>query len=336
MKKFHYLSVFVITCGIMSCTELRPKDKPTYTDKPKVEVAVPYFDADTAYHYIETQVKMGPRTWGSKAHKDCGDWAIAKLKLSNAQVLVQATTLKLYNGKVIPMRNIMGQLYPDKKNRILLAAHYDSRPYADHDDERQTEPILAADDGASGVAVLLEIARLLNISEPMYGVDILLIDAEETGAPNYAPNTNARNEDWCLGSQYWSHNIIPMGYRPEYGILLDMVGGRGNTFTQEATSMMYAPDVMNKIWKTGNRLGYSSYFLYDKTQVVVDDHYFINQIAKIPTVDIIHYYKPSETTDIPMFGPWWHTHDDDMDNIDKATLKAVGQTILTVLYESGV
>ena len=175
---------------------------------------------------------------------------------------------------------------------------------------------------------MLEIARLLSKNEPKIGVDIIFLDAEDYGQPQNS--TYPQQEDtWALGTQYWAKNPHKPGYYAKYGILLDMVGAKGANFLHEGYSMKYAPDVVRKVWATAQRLGYASFFIDKESSTVTDDHYYVNTISGIPTIDIIHYDNTSGTG----FFPYWHTHNDNMDNISKETLKAVGQTLLTVVFE---
>ena len=209
---------------------------------------------------------------------------------------------------------------------MVLAAHWDSRHVADYDPDasRQNEPILGADDGGSGVGILMEIARAIQKNPIDLGVDIVLFDAEDYG--------ESQGEDittWCLGSQHWSRNPHVAGYRADFGILLDMVGSKGARFTKEEVSRTFAPQVLDKVWKLSQNMGYGNYFVNDNTRQLVDDHLFVNQIARIPMIDIINRPVDTETG----FGHYWHTHADDMSVIDKQTLRAVGQTLLAVIYQ---
>jgi Zn-dependent M28 family amino/carboxypeptidase len=186
---------------------------------------------------------------------------------------------------------------------------------------------MAANDGASGVGVLLEMARQFSIQKPEIGVDIIFFDAEDYGAPqNYS---GASEDAWCLGSQYWANNPHKAGYTAEFGILLDMVGAPNATFYKEDFSMYYAAGIVEKVWSTAATLGFSNYFRDEKTGAITDDHVYINKIAGIPSIDIIQYRNEGQNSG---FGHYWHTVNDTMENIDKNTLFAVGTTVMHVVY----
>lgn len=292
--------------------------------EPKKEfIQPPAFNADSAYVYVEKQVDFGPRVPNTPAHTACGNFLIAELERIGAQVRVQEFEAEAFDGTVLNGRNIMASLKPEASKRILLAAHWDTRPFADQDDERQDEPILGANDGGSGTAVLLEIARTIRqaAKKPEVGVDILLFDLEDYG------KSDVRNS-YCLGSQHWSRNKMPQNYSAFFGILLDMVGAKNAQFYKEAISMQYAPKVADKVWDIGQQMGYASYFIDQRADGITDDHYYVNTIANIPMIDIIEHDPQTEK----FFGSYWHTHDDNLEVIDRQTLKAVGQTVLGVLY----
>ena len=306
-------------------------DNPSGSDtgRPAVQPAVnaPDFNADTAYSYVAKQVGFGPRTPGSKSQLACAAWMRTELSTTTDTVYEQRITMRGGDGKSLPCINLIGAINPQATQRVLLLAHWDSRPRADQDTARQNEPIDAADDGGSGVAVLLELARVLR-AHPLpqsMGVDILLVDVEDYGRTEWGDSS------YGLGTQYWAtHPHVP-GYKAQYGILLDMVGARGAVFPLEQTSKDYAGDVQRHIWDAAGRAGYSSFFLFKNGGGITDDHTFVNDLTGIPTVDIIHLRD-----DVPnsVFAPHWHTHNDNLSIIDRATLKAVGQTVLQVLFET--
>ncbi|MCC6726831.1 MAG: M28 family peptidase [Saprospiraceae bacterium] len=308
------------------------KHEPSTTpseQQPNIQpVAVPKFERDSALAFVKKQVDFGPRVPNTDAHKRCKEWLVAQFTAFGLKVTEQPFSAKAYTGKTLNGVNIIAQHKPEATKRIFIAAHWDSRHIADSplSKDRQKEPILGADDGGSGVGVLLEIARVLQASPAELGVDLVLFDAEDHGDDNdESPNPNS----WCLGSQHWSRNLVPSGYSPKYGILLDMVGAKGARFTKEGVSMNFAPAVMNKVWKTAQNLGYTNYFVEDKSGPVTDDHYFVNTIAKLPMIDIIGKSGDTQTG----FGAHWHTHNDNIDIIDVRALRAVGQTLLEVIYQ---
>jgi hypothetical protein len=276
---------------------------------------------------VNQQVEFGPRVPNSKAHARCADWLEKTLKKYAPEVIVQPFVAKAYDGTKLNCKNIIASFNPKNSTRVLLCAHWDSRPYADQDPDTSMHrtPIDGANDGASGVGILLEIARQLKIAPAAIGVDILLLDGEDYGAPQDVGFTGS--DDWALGSQYWSRYPHVPAYTARFGILLDMVGGENAIFTLEATSMYYAPDVAQRIWNVGSSIGYSDYFSSERTNGITDDHVYINQLRQVPTIDIIQHDQLTSSG----FYKNWHTMNDNMDGISKATLMAVGQTILTVV-----
>lgn len=290
-------------------------------DKPARVVDVPDFNADSAYSFIQEQVDFGPRIPNTSAHIAGSDKIIARLEGYGAKVKVQSFEATTYDGVTLSLRNIMGSFNPTAKKRILLATHWDTRPWASKDKEQPTATFDGANDGGSGVGVLLEIARKIQESgNPDVGVDLLFFDGEDWGQEG-----GGKPDTWCLGSQYWAKN--KQGYAAYYGILLDMVGGKNARFPYEGISTKMAKKVMTKVWKQAAEIGYSKYFIPQKEAEIVDDHYYVNTIAKIPMIDILHW-EP----EFGYFGNWHHSLRDDMSIIDKNTLKAVGQTVMHVVY----
>jgi len=281
---------------------------------------------------VAKQVAFGPRVPNTKAHDKCATFLIAKLKSVCQDVTIQKNTVKAWNGAILHFQNIIASWKPGTNNRIFLCSHWDSRPYADHDTDPKLhrKPVDAANDGASGVGVLLEVARQLSITTPVIGVDIILFDVEDYGPPEDEKNNLGNTEEfWGQGAQYWAQNPHKPDYYAKFGILLDMVGAPNATFLVEGFSNYYAPNIVKHVWETASRIGYSNYFIYDNGPQITDDHVPINRIKGIPTIDLIHLDKSSPTG----FYPYWHTTKDNMASIDKATLLAVGQTLLTVIYE---
>jgi hypothetical protein len=300
--------------------------------KPEASVIIPDFNADSAYQFVKTQVDFGPRVCNTRAHEMCGNYLEKKLRRYCPDVVVQKGEIKAYNGTMLKFKNIIASFNPATNDRIFLCSHWDSRPYADHDPDaaKHNTPIDGANDGASGVGVLLEIARQLSISKPVMGVDIILLDAEDYGPPEDKKQQEDTTDWWALGAQYWAKNPHKGNYFAKYGILLDMVGAPNATFLQEAFSMAYAPSVVKSVWGTAAKLGYSDYFIFEEGGMITDDHVPINKILNIPTIDIVHLDRISKTG----FYPYWHTVRDDINSIDRTTLKVVGTTLLKVI-ESG-
>jgi hypothetical protein len=331
MKKLYLINVLAFAFAVLvSCGGCKTKNVESNTDT-VAAVKVPDFVADSAYAFVKAQVDFGPRTPNSKAHDNCAKYLVRKLKEYGAQVTEQNCDLSGYDGTILKSVNIIGSFKPESKKRIALFSHWDSRPWADEDPDKANwhKPILAANDGASGVGVLLEMARLIQKQQPEMGIDIIFLDAEDYGTPLFAAQQGDDEKTWGLGAQYWAYNPHVDGYSARFGILLDMVGGKGSTFYREGCSEEYASSVNKKLWKAAAVLGYGQFFVNKVGSTVTDDHTFINQTAKIPTADIIPNDVNCKTS---TFGPTWHTLADNMDNIDKATLKAVGQTILQVIY----
>lgn len=287
------------------------------------------FNADSAYRYVGEQVAFGPRVPGTAAHDSCAAYLIRKFKSFGADsMIIQNAVVKAFNGDRLPITNIFVRYNADAPNRVLLAAHWDTRPWANMErtEENRNKPVPGANDGGSGVGVLLEIARNLGMGSPECGVDILLVDAEDYGdSSGFIDN----DRTWCLGTQYWTdHMPYNSVNRPSYGILLDMVGGTGARFHCEHYSHMNARRPTVRVWSEAKALGFEDIFVNKVGGTVVDDHIFLNE-AGIPTTDIIENLN-EVTGDFP---PTWHTLDDDMQHISRRTLDAVGKTVLNVVYK---
>ena len=323
-------AVWLFTCGPLAHN--KDVENIEETDEvEKVQPVGPAFNADSAYAFTKAQCDFGPRPMNSDAHEKCLKWIENKFKQYGCEVSLQKADLKGWDGTTLHSTNIIARSNPKATTRIMLCAHWDSRPWADNDPDSLNwhKPILAANDGASGVAVMLELARLLKASgqKAAIGVDFVCFDAEDYGVPQWS-DTQDDGSSFALGAQYWAENV-PHGYDPRYGILLDMVGGQGAQFYREGMSMQYAPSIVRKVWRAARQAGYGSFFPNDEGGMITDDHLPVNQTAKIPCIDIIPYYPACQQSS---FGPTWHTLADNMDNIDKNVLKAVGQTMVQVIF----
>ena len=287
------------------------------------------FSADSAYQYVASQCDFGPRVPGTDAQKACAKWLQNELLRHGATVKLQEGEMTAYNGTKLPVINIMGSFNPDAKMRVLLISHWDSRPFADNDPDlaKRKQPVMGANDGASGVGILLELARLCNEKLPQVGIDIFLTDAEDYGAPDDWKGTHDEKW-WALGTQMWCKQAAKEGYRAQYGILLDMVGSANATFYREYYSERYAGSFVNEIWQNAARLGYGDLFINQGGGGVTDDHVFVNRMLQIPCVDIIDTRTDTDGT----FCPEWHTTYDTIDNISRETLGKVGRVLVSLLW----
>lgn len=284
------------------------------------------FDENLAYNYIDKQVSFGPRVPSTPGHKACAAWLLTTLKELSDTTYFQEFDAVTYDSKKHKGKNIIAKINPKNPNRILLCAHWDTRPIADHDPHNPAGPILGANDAGSGVGVILALLKNFQEKPVSLGIDIVFFDLEDYGQPENS-GLPPMNESWCLGSQYWSKNS-KHEFLPRWGILLDMVGGKGATFLKEETSITYASNLLNRVWSHGQKLGYDMHFLSEPIGAITDDHLYVNKFGGIPTIDIIHYKLNNGG-----FADYWHTHDDNMKSIDKSTLKAVGRTLLYTIYE---
>ncbi|MFT6167192.1 MAG: Zn-dependent M28 family amino/carboxypeptidase [Vicingaceae bacterium] len=317
------VSLILVAVLLFSCGEDKKSTSAKKVEERKKAVR-PNFDADSAYSFVQKQVDFGPRVPNTAAHVAAGNYLVAQLNRFGFKVTEQEAQVVAFDKTKLNIKNIIGAYKPELNNRVLLFAHWDTRPNADQDEERRSEPILGANDGASGVGVLLEVARQLQKAKPNVGVDIIFFDAED-----YVDESGT-TEDYCLGSQYWANNMHKIGYSANFGILLDMVGAKDAMFAKEYHSMTHASAYVHHVWNIAKDLGHDNYFNNRPTRHVgIDDHVYVNTIAKIPSIDIIHYDPETRS-----FAPHWHTHEDNMDVIDKETIRAVGETVLaTVLME---
>lgn len=293
-------------------------------------VAIPAFNADSAYAYTAAQVGFGFRTPGSVGHQRCGEYLVRQMRQWCDTVMVQDFSATLWNGEVVKGKNIIASLEARPGSaagkRIVLAAHWDSRLWADHDPDNANHksPLLGANDGASGVAVLMEMARSMSVMPPGVAVDFIFFDVEDQGIPEWADHYD--DDTWCKGSQYWAQHPHTPFYTAVYGVLLDMVGTEQPRYTKEQISMRYASHIMDKIWTVADALGYGKVFVNQKTDPILDDHLYVNQMAGIPMVDIVQ-----NNVGVSFF-PHWHTLNDNMDHVDRNSLKMVADILLKTIY----
>ena len=329
MKVISFSFLLIMLATFTGCKNQSQTSSGQDTDT--IAVTQVQFDADSAYASVVAQCDFGPRVPGSAAHDRCGDYIVARFKALGLSVSEQRADQKAWDGKVLHTRNIIAAYRPELADRIIICTHWESRPWADADPDSSLhrQPVMAANDGASGVAVMLEVARKLEELKPELGIDFICFDSEDYGMPYWAETDDvADGSDWCLGSQYWAaHPHVP-GYKARFGVLLDMVGGRDARFCFEGISMRYASEVMVHVWDAAGRAGASQLFLAEQGGYAQDDHVPMNEVAGIPTIDIIPYVEGEHT-----FGATWHTTQDTPENISRETLKGVGQTLLQFLSE---
>lgn len=319
------LAIVIVLSFLFSC---QSKQTTETAEVVPIKLVSPTFDADSAFAYTKAQVDFGPRIPSTPAHLKTAQYLVEKFKSFGATVTVQEAPAKTYDGKSHTLKNIIASFSTDKKDRVLITAHWDARPFSDQDPDlnMKDKPFDAANDGASGVAVILEMARQIQQKSPNVGIDFILWDIEDYGKSN---DESENEKTWCIGSQYWAKNKHKADYKVLYAINLDMVGGGNAQFAQDEVSRKYAPNIVQKVWNIGNEIGYGAYFINVTSGSIIDDHFWMNQ-AGIPSIDIIHY------TDASGFYMNWHTQLDNLNNIDRNTLKAVGQTVLETIYREQI
>lgn len=328
MKKY---CLFIVAIMLFVGCKESPKQPANNVSAPDyTSVVIPAFDADSAYAYTAAQVAFGFRTPGSRGQQVCADYLATQMRQWCDTVIVQDFPATLWDGTKVRGKNIIASLEgrpgSPAGRRILLAAHWDSRLWADHDPDKANhrKPLPGANDGASGVAVLMEMARTMSEMRPGVAVDFVFFDIEDQGIPEWA----GRYEDdtWCKGSQYWAQHPHTPYYTAVYGVLLDMVGTQQPRYTKEQVSMHYAPGIMNKYWTAAAAMGYDRVFVDRETDPILDDHLYVNQMAGIPMIDIVQ-----NNIGVSFF-PHWHTLEDDMSHVDRNTLRMVGTLLLKTIY----
>ena len=281
-------------------------------------IVVPPFHGEEAFRFLTAQTDLGPRNPGSKGHDRCLAYLEQTLVRLADTVRLQPFPHAGYDGATLQLTNIIASFNPESPARILLCAHWDTRPRADREENprRRNEPIIGANDGASGVAVLLQLATLLRAHPPSVGLDIVLFDGEDYGLEGDTGN-------YLLGSRHFA-STASRAVVPRFGILLDMVGDAALELPREGYSVRYAPDVVNHIWNTARGLGITEFVDFPGGEII-DDHLPLNEVG-IRTVDIIDFEYPDPTH------RYWHTHEDTPDKCSPESLEAVGTVITHVVY----
>lgn len=333
MKLFQHL-LFLSSLVMSACTGSASAPASGTTKEPTADTSaehrsLPTFCADSAYAFVAKQCEFGPRVPGSEAQRECSQWLESELRRHGASVTIQEGRMTAYDGTSLPVRNIVGSFNAEARMHVLLISHYDSRHVADQDPDpaRRHDAVMGANDGASGVGVLLELARLASQQAPQVGIDIFLTDVEDYGAPD---DWKGQHDEkwWGMGTQMWCREAASKGYRAQYGILLDMVGSPDATFFREYYSDRYARPYVDQIWQAAASMGYSHLFIDRQGGGVTDDHVFVNRMLNIPCVDIIDTRADSDGT----FCPEWHTTHDTMEHISAETLGKVGKVLVKLLF----
>ncbi len=314
------LIISLLICAFLGCGNDTPKSKPVEEQKPVIQQSpVPAFDGKNAFRYLTAQTDFGPRAPNSAGHRNCLNYLQSEISKYADAVNLQSFTITGYNGEVLNLANVISSFNLNSTTRILLLAHWDTRPRADQekDKKKQQKPILGANDGASGVAVLLEIARHLKSNPPPIGVDILFVDGEDYGKER-------DNKFYSLGARYFAKNLPP-GFTPAFGILVDMIGDKELQIFKDRYSLQQAPDVVDLVWKTAAELNISEFANEKHQGDIFDDHVPLNQ-AGIKTIDLIDFDYPDTSNS------YWHTLQDTPDKCSAESLEAVGKVLMHVIY----
>ena len=315
----HILLTITTAFFLLSCAKEPPKPQTPQTKPPQIGQAnIPVFDGKKAFEYLISQTNFGPRTPASTAHQQCLNYLQLEMQKYADATNLQEFTYSGYNGETLTMTNIISSFNLHATSRILLIAHWDSRPRSDQEKnpKNRSKPILGANDGASGVAILMEIARHLKSSPPAIGIDMLFVDGEDYGK-------EGDNKSYLLGSKYFAKHL-PSGFAPAFGIVLDMVGDKSLEISKERYSLKYAPDIVELVWSTAKELRIEQ-FTDDIQNYVIDDHLPFNEVG-IKTIDLIDFNYPDESN------RFWHTTEDTPDKCSPESLEAVGKVLMQVIY----
>jgi hypothetical protein len=271
------------------------------------------FDGQTSFRYIESQVAFGPRLPGSEAHRRQAAWLDSLLRLRADTLIVQSWTHVTAKGDSLPLTNFIARFHPAAQKRLLFLAHWDSRPTADAPASTDsTRPVPGANDGGSGVAVLLGVADVLKRAPPGIGVDLLFVDGEDYGDFTKTP------KDVLIGSRYYASHPAP-GPQPLYAVLFDLVADKDLQIFQEGNSLVGAPEVVDLVWSTAKDLGYAGTFVGTPKHTLIDDHLELQKVG-IRAIDVVDFDYP-----------YWHTKDDTLDKVSAASLQIVGDVAVALV-----
>jgi hypothetical protein len=281
------------------------------------------FNAEAARGYVKTQVDFGPRIPGSEGHRKTGDWIVSQMRSRADTVWEQRWTHVTVKGDTLPLRNIFARIRVSAAERVLFVAHWDTRPTSDEasDPAKRQLPVPGANDGASGVAVLMALADLLKQMPPDLGVDLLFVDGEDYGSFDTM-------KDVLLGSTYFADHLPAANYQPVFGVLLDMIGDADLQINQEINSVQSAPEVVRRVWQAAKDLNYDRYFIPETKYQVTDDH--VPLLRKgLRVIDVIDLDYPREGSPT-----YHHTPDDTLDKVSAKSLQIVGDVMASLVTGS--
>jgi Zn-dependent M28 family amino/carboxypeptidase len=298
------LGIGMVTGGVAADPRTTPAGQPTGA-----------FDAEAALGYVRAQVEFGPRVPGSAGAARAGDWLVARMRERSDTVIVQRWTHRTATGAAVPMRNILARIRPERAERVLYVAHWDTRPIAenDQDPELRERPGDGANDGASGVGMLMALADALKRVPPSsVGVDILFVDGEDYGT--FGPDV-----DVVIGARYFAANVPVANYRPTFGVVWDMIGDHDLRILKERHSLRAAPQVVERVWAKAAALGHARHFLTATGSQVMDDHVPLQALGW-PVIDVID-----------LDYPYHHTSGDTVDKISVQSLRVIGEVALALV-----
>ena len=274
------------------------------------------FNGAVAMDYVRAQLAFGPRIPGTTQHRAMSDWLVAELGKRADTVIVQEWIHTTADGQRLPMRNVLARFAPANTSRVLYIAHWDTRPKSEKATTAmgRLDPVPGANDGASGVAILLGVADALKARSANVGVDLLFVDGEDFG--DFDTNT-----DVLIGSRHFARNLPSAGYSPLFGVVWDMVGKPDSKFYYESHSMRAAPEVVQRVWSTARRLGHESVFIPREGGEITDDHLPLIEVG-LRVIDVID-----------LDYAWHHTPEDTEDKVSQRTLQIVGDVAMAVLRE---
>jgi hypothetical protein len=294
-------SLAIFSLSVLTVVSCREKPRPARE-----------FSGPTAFAYIQTQVGYGPRIPGTEAHQRERQWLDSLLRSRADTLVTQEWKHVTAKGDTLPLTNFLARFNPKAEKRILYLAHWDSRPTSDSPLSRDsTKPVLGANDGGSGVALLLGVADVLKRAPPAIGVDLLFVDGEDYGDFTKSPN------DVLIGSRYYGAHQV--GRKPLYAVLFDLIADKDLQIYQEGNSLIGAPEVVELVWDTAKDLGYGGYFISSPRHTLIDDHLEL-QKAGIRAIDVVDFDYPA-----------WHTVYDTIDKVSAASLQIVGDVAVALI-----